>query len=91
MTTDICKIYGVVLLPEHLQNLHRFVWRENPKQPLVNYCMTRLTFGVSASSFATNMAMWQNAIDNKERYPLAAQAVLESLFMGDGLTRADSE
>ena len=50
-----------------------------------------LTFGVLASSFATNVAMQQNAINNKERYPLAVPTVLESFFVDDGLTGADSE
>ena len=53
--------------------------------------MTRLTLGVSASSFAANMAMRQNAIKNKESYPLVVQAILDSFYVDDGLTRADSE
>ena len=53
--------------------------------------MTRLTFGVLASSFAANMVMRQNAINNTESYPVAAQAVLDSFFVDDGLTGADLE
>ena len=39
--------------------------------------------------FAAKIATWQNAIDNKESYPLAAQAVLDSFFVDNGLTGAD--
>ena len=53
--------------------------------------MTRLTFGVSASSFAPNMAMWQNAVYYKESNSLAAQAILDSFYVDDGLTGADSK
>ena len=53
--------------------------------------MTRLTFGVSVSSFAVNLVMQQNAIDNKESYSLAAQAILDSFYADDGLTWADLE
>ena len=51
--------------------------------------MTRVTFGVSASSFAVNMSVKQNAADLAHKYPLAARAVDESFYIDDGLTGAD--
>ena len=51
--------------------------------------MTRVTFSVSASSFAANMSVHQNAIDLASEYPLAAKAVKES-YVDDGLMGADS-
>ena len=52
--------------------------------------MNRLTFGVSASSFAANMAVRQNAIDLAHDYPLAAKVVEEMFYVDDCLTGADS-
>ena len=52
--------------------------------------MTRVTFGVSASSFAANMAVKQNALDHAMEYPLAANSVNTSFYVDDGLTGADS-
>ena len=52
--------------------------------------MTRLTFGVAASSFAANMALKQNAINHRESHPKAYQAVVESFYVDDGLTGDDS-
>ena len=40
--------------------------------------MTHLTFGMSASSYAVNMAVRQNAMDFGIQYPLAAQKVYEA-------------
>ena len=37
--------------------LHRFVWRQSPDEPLQDFRMTRVTFGVSASSFTVNMSV----------------------------------
>lgn len=51
--------------------------------------MTRATFGVSASCFAANMAVKQNAIELSDKYPLAADAVHKSFYVDDGLTGAD--
>ena len=52
--------------------------------------MTRVTFGVSASSFAANMAVKQNALDLALKYPKAAVAVEKAFYVDDGLTGADS-
>lgn len=49
--------------------------------------MTRITFGVSASSFAANMSVKQNALD---QYPLAAEAVEKSFYVDNCLTGADT-
>ena len=46
-------------------------------------------FGVSASCFAANMAVKQNAIELAHKYLLAAEAVLDSFYVDDGLTGAE--
>ena len=90
LTTDVSKMYRAVELVPVDRDLHRFVWRNNPKDPLLDYRMTRVTFGVSASSFAANMAVKQNALDHTMEYPLAAKSVDDSFYVDDGLTGADS-
>ena len=52
--------------------------------------MNRLTFGVSALSFAANMAMKQNVLNHQKEYPKVIKAVVESFYVDDGLTGADS-
>ena len=84
-------MYRTVLLLKTQCDLHLFVWREDPERPPVDYRMTRLTFGgVSASSFTANMVMKQNARENMETHPHAVQAVLDSFYVDDGLTSANS-
>ena len=51
--------------------------------------MTRLMFGVCASSFAANMALRQNALDNQLEFPRAAKATLESFYVNNGLVGVD--
>ena len=48
--------------------------------------MTHVTFGVSASSFAANMAVKQNAIDYSHEFSLAAEVVHKSFYVDDCLT-----
>lgn len=55
LTTDVSRMYrGIELVPSD----HRFVWRRSMTEPLSDFHMTRVTFGVSASSFATNKMHW---------------------------------
>ena len=90
LTTDSSKMYCAVLFPEAQRDLHRFVWRRHEHGKLEDYQMTRLTFGVSASSFTANMAVRTNAIKNKLTHPRAALAVEKSFYVDDRLTGADS-
>ena len=92
LTTDVSKMYRAVELIPADRDLHRFVWRNDPQDNLLDYRMTRVTFGVSASSFAANVAVKQNALqlDHAMEYPLAAKCVDTSFYVDDGLTGADS-
>ena len=59
------------------------------QEALQDYRMTRITFGVSASSFAANMTVKQNAINQLYEYPLAVDAVEKSFYVDDCLSGAD--
>ena len=52
--------------------------------------MTCLTFVVSASPFAANMSVKQNARDLKSKYSLAAAVVEKSFYIDDCLTGAET-
>ncbi len=90
LTADVSKMYRAVELVLSDRDFHRFIWRSEPSQTLKDYRMTRATFGVSASCFAANMALKQNAIELIGKYPLAANVVHESFYVDDTLTGADS-
>ena len=87
LTTDVSRMYRAAELTYSDRDLHRFVWR---KDPLRDYRMTRVTFGVSASSFAANMSAKQNAFDLTLEYPQAAVAVEKSFYVDNGPTGANS-
>ena len=89
LTADVSKMYRAIKLVPSDRDFHRFVWRSEPSQTLKDYRMTRATFGVSASCFAANMAVKQNAMELANKYPLAADAVHKSFYVDDGLTGAD--
>ena len=90
LTADVSKMYRAVELVESDKDFHRFVWRSNQSKPLVDYRMSRVTFGVSASSFVVNMAVKQNACNLASKYPRAAKAVESSTYVDDCLSGADT-
>ena len=89
LTADVSKMYRAIELARSDRDLHRFVWRSNPNVPLTDHRMTRVTFGVSSSSFAANMAVKQNAIDHAQEVPLAAKIARKCFYVDDCLTGAD--
>lgn len=90
LTADVSKMYRAVQLAASDRDYHRFVWRNAPSEPLIDYRMTRVTFGVSASSFAANMCVSQNASDFAAKYPRAARVVNDSIYVDDCLTGAET-
>ena len=83
-------MYRAIQHPNNQKDLHRYPWRKDPEEEIIEYRMTLLTFGVCVSSFAANMALRKNAISHSKSHPQAAQAVLESFYVDDELTSADS-
>ncbi len=84
IVVDISKMYRAVSLTPVDRDMHRFVWRRSPKDVLQDFRMTRVTFGVSASSVK------QNALDHSTEFPLAAKVVEQAFYVDDCLTGADS-
>jgi hypothetical protein len=80
--------HAIALVPSD-RDLHRFVRRSSPDEPLHDFRMTQFTFGVSSSLFIANMCVRQNSLDYGKVYPLAARAVEDSFYVDDGLTGAN--
>ena len=51
MSADISQMFRQIELLENDRDLHRFLFRENPDEPVQDWCMKRLTFGVTSSPF----------------------------------------
>ena len=91
LTADIAKMYRGVKLAPNDKDLHRFIWRPDPTQPLQDYRMTRVTFGVSSSPFLAIRTLHQIAEDHGGDYPAAKDHILHSFYVDDFLAGAASE
>jgi hypothetical protein len=85
LTTDVSKMYRAVGLAIEDRDYHRFLWRENPNDPVHDYRMTRVTFGIASAAFLATKSVFRLAEDNEAKFPLAAKVVSESFYVDDGL------
>ena len=90
LVADISCMYHAVMLNDSDRDYHRFVWQNHPSDPIRDYRMTRVPFGVAASSFAANTSVKQNAVNLSSLFPHAATVVDQSLYVDDCLCGADS-
>ena len=84
LTTDFSKMYWAVGLAEEDRDYHRFLWRENPTDPVTDYRMTRVTFGIASAAFLATNSVSHLAKENEAKFSVAAKAV-RKLFYVDGL------
>ena len=91
LTADIAKMYREVELLPADRDLHRFIWRPTPHQPLQDFRMTRVTFGVSASPYLAIKTLQRTARDHGAEHPIAAAHIRKSFYVDDLLAGAHTE
>ncbi|XP_031638945.1 uncharacterized protein LOC116351048 [Contarinia nasturtii] len=91
VSADIKKMYRQVKIVPEQWNLQRIFWRENRNQPLKEYCLVVVTYGLSSSSYLSVKSMQTGARAMYEQYPKAVEAIVNDFYMDDGLTGAETE
>ena len=91
LTTDVSKMYCVVTLTPEDRDFHRFLWRDKDTDPVVDYQMTRVTFGIASAAFLSTNSLLCLAKENESELPLAAKAVKESFYVDDGLPSLETK
>lgn len=89
MTADVSKMYRQISLHADEQDYHRFLHR-GESGDITDFCMTRLTFGVTSSPFLASQVLRQLAQDHQVDHPEASNIVTTSFYVDDVLTGADS-
>ena len=90
LSADISKMYREIELAEADRDLHRFLWRADPQDPIRDYRMRRVTFGVSASPYLAIRTLQQTATDHGDDHPIASHHILTSFYVDDFLAGADT-
>ena len=90
VSADISKMYREVELAEEDRDLHRFLWREKIGDPVLDYRMTRVTFGINSSPWLAIRTLNQIAADHGSEDPEVQHHIRESFYVDDFLGGADS-
>lgn len=87
MAADVEQMYRQMLVK-------RFLWRENPSQPIKDYRLEAVTYGSSCGyimwPYLVIETLRQLSIYEKVKYPEASKIVLSGFYVDDLLTDAES-
>ncbi|XP_051155190.1 uncharacterized protein LOC127277842 [Leptopilina boulardi] len=89
-TCDIVKMFRQIKIEFPDCNLQRIVWRPDPSQPLVDYCLTTVTYGTRPAPFLAIRVLKQLALDEGERFPLGADVLIKNTYVDDAFAGGDS-
>jgi hypothetical protein len=90
MSADIVKFYPQFHVSSKQTDYQRLVWREEPQDPLLDYRMVRLTFGVTTAPYLAIRCLHQLAEDEKEAFPLVPPIFKNDFLVDNLLSGADS-
>lgn len=84
MVGDIRKMYHAIKLKPGLdQHTHRFLWRNAHEATTSTYMLTSVSFGDRPSGTIAALALRKTAEMGKEKFPKAADVVLNSTYVDD--------
>ncbi|XP_055584874.1 uncharacterized protein LOC129737740 [Uranotaenia lowii] len=71
------------------RRLQCILWRPNPNVPLAGFELSTVTYGTKPAPFLATRVLHQLTIDEGDRFPLAAVALREDVYMDDTITGSD--
>lgn len=83
VTGDIKDMFLRVKIRKEDQHALRFLWRDNPSEPIKTYVMTSLIFGANCSPFVAQFVKNINAARYESSLPAAVDAIRNSHYMDD--------
>lgn len=89
-SADIRKMFRQVRLTPEQWNLQRIFWRPDKNQPLKEYWLVTVIYGLAASPYLAAKAMLEGANNYEVEYPMAVHAIRNDFYVDDCATGADN-
>ncbi|XP_053667343.1 uncharacterized protein LOC128716761 [Anopheles marshallii] len=89
ITADVEKMYRQILHDPRDRSFLRIRYRESPTEVISTFELQTVTYGTAAAPFLATRTLRQIALDHKEQYPLAVNAVMNDFYVDDLLTGTD--
>ncbi|XP_055585003.1 uncharacterized protein LOC129737864 [Uranotaenia lowii] len=89
IVADIEKMFRQIEVCPDDRRLQCILWRLNPNVPLAGFELSTVTYGTKPAPFVATRVLHQLTIDEGDRFPLAAVALREDVYMDDTITGSD--
>ncbi|XP_071576350.1 uncharacterized protein [Temnothorax nylanderi] len=91
LTADVKQRFLRILVELGHCNYQQIVWRFSEDEPILDYLMLTVVFGLTCSPFLAIACLLKLAAEGKASYPLAAAILEESVYVDDVVASVDSE
>ncbi|CAK1542230.1 unnamed protein product [Leptosia nina] len=82
-TCDMRQMYRMISLLDSDRDYQRIFWRFNSCQPIQEYRLNTVTYGVSSAPFLACRTVKQLIIDEGKEFPLASEVLSSQLYIDD--------
>lgn len=90
LCAEISKMYRQVKIVPEQWDLQRIFWRESPTQPIGEYQINRVIYGMASAAHCAIRAMTEGAKAFESDYPDAVRVINNDFYVDDAITGADS-
>ena len=89
-TTDICKMYRQILIAPEDRKFQHILWRDEPTQPVREYELCTVTYGLACAPYLALRVLKQLAVDEQQSFPRASRVLMNDIYVDDVVTGADN-
>ncbi|XP_052565872.1 uncharacterized protein LOC128093372 [Culex pipiens pallens] len=86
LVADVEKMFRQIGICPEDRLLQCVLWRPMPTEAISTYELNTVTYGTKPAPFLATRTLKQLAMDEKERFPLAAKVACEDIYMDDVIT-----
>ncbi|XP_055527678.1 uncharacterized protein LOC129720252 [Wyeomyia smithii] len=90
LVSDVEKMFRQINICPEDRPLQCILWRNSPSEKAQTYELNTVTYGTKPAPFLATRTLHQLAVDEQERFPLAASATIHDTYRDDVITGADS-
>ncbi|XP_063923785.1 uncharacterized protein LOC135137936 [Zophobas morio] len=89
-TADIRQMYRQIAVAESQRLYQKILWRFSPEQPINEYYLNTVTYGVCSSPYLAIRTLAQLVKDEGHAFPLGAQVLKSCIYVDDVVAGASS-
>jgi hypothetical protein len=87
---DVRQMYRQINVAPHHRDYQRILWRAHPDEPLQEYVLNTVTYGVSSAPFLACRTIQQLANEEGHNYPKAKAVLTSDVYVDDIVTGSSS-